>query len=71
MSYLFGDILMVSKQDLLLIGALDLIVVSVVFVFYNKLISVCFDETTNTHSHLAGVKQMKAITCPTSRPSAL
>lgn len=44
MSYLFGDILMVSQQDLLLIGALDLIVVSVVFVFYNKLISVCFDE---------------------------
>ncbi|MBI4792039.1 MAG: metal ABC transporter permease [Deltaproteobacteria bacterium] len=44
MSYLFGDILMVSQKDLLLIGALDLIVVSVVFIFYNKLISVCFDE---------------------------
>jgi zinc transport system permease protein len=44
MSYLFGDILMVSRQDLLLIGTLDLIVVSVVFIFYNKLISVCFDE---------------------------
>ncbi len=44
MSYLFGDILMVSQKDLLLIGLLDLIIVAVVLVYYNKLISVCFDE---------------------------
>ncbi|MFZ5764037.1 MAG: metal ABC transporter permease [Thermodesulfobacteriota bacterium] len=44
MSYLFGDILMVSQKDLLLIAALDLIIVAIVLLFYNKLIAVCFDE---------------------------
>ncbi|MFH0965946.1 MAG: metal ABC transporter permease [Planctomycetota bacterium] len=44
MSYLFGNILMVSARDLWLIGALDALVVAVGLLFYNELQGVCFDE---------------------------
>ena len=44
MSYLFGNILMVSAADLWLIGVLDVIVVFVALSFYNQLQAVCFDE---------------------------
>lgn len=44
MSYLFGNLLMVSGSDLWLIAALDLIVVALVVTFYNKFLLVCFDE---------------------------
>jgi zinc transport system permease protein len=44
MSYLFGNILMVSAADLWLIAVLDIIVVFVALVFYNQLQAVCFDE---------------------------
>lgn len=44
MSYLFGNILMVSSKDLWLIVALDALVVLVGLVFYNSLLAVCFDE---------------------------
>ncbi|HBI15980.1 MAG TPA: hypothetical protein DDY20_10785 [Desulfobulbaceae bacterium] len=44
MSYLFGDILMVSDQDLILISVLDLILVGMVFLLYNRLVSISFDE---------------------------
>ncbi|MCK4658469.1 MAG: metal ABC transporter permease [Phycisphaerae bacterium] len=44
MSYLFGNILLVSGKDLYLIGALDLLVVGIGVLFYNKLLAVCFDE---------------------------
>jgi zinc transport system permease protein len=44
MSYLFGNILLVSQQDLVLIGALDVLVVAVGVLFYNKFLAVCFDE---------------------------
>jgi len=44
MSYLFGNILMVSRGDLLLIAGLDVLVVGVSFVFFNQLQAVCFDE---------------------------
>ncbi|OKY73612.1 MAG: hypothetical protein BM485_17475 [Desulfobulbaceae bacterium DB1] len=53
MSYLFGDILMVSQKDLLLIGALDLIIIAVVLLFYNKLIAICFD---GEFARISGVK---------------
>lgn len=43
MSYLFGDILMVSANDLILIGVLDFIIVAIVLLFYNKLVAICFD----------------------------
>jgi len=44
MSYLFGNILMVGQTDLLLIGILDAVVILFVFLFYNHLQAVCFDE---------------------------
>jgi len=44
MSYLFGNILMVSPQDLWLIGVLDGVVVAVTAIWYHKLVAVCFDE---------------------------
>ena len=44
MSYLFGNILMVSPKDLWLIAALDVVVVGVGLLFYKQLMAVCFDE---------------------------
>jgi zinc transport system permease protein len=44
MSYLFGNILMVSSGNLRLIAVLDAIVVGVGIVFYKPLLAVCFDE---------------------------
>ena len=44
MSYLFGNILMVSSGDLWLITGLDVAVVAVGVLFYNQLLLVCFDQ---------------------------
>ena len=44
MSYIWGDILLISRGDLWLIGALDLVVVVLCIFFYNKLLAICFDE---------------------------
>jgi zinc transport system permease protein len=44
MSYLFGDILMVSRNDLILITVLDIILLACVFLFYNRLVAISFDE---------------------------
>ena len=44
MSYLFGNILMVSRQDLWLIAGLDALVVGMGLIFYNQFLAVCFDE---------------------------
>jgi zinc transport system permease protein len=44
MSYLFGNILMVTPGDLWLMLGLDLVVLGVGFVFYNQLLAVCFDQ---------------------------
>ncbi len=44
MSYLFGNILMVSTPDLWLMAGLDLLVAVVGLLFYNQLLAVCFDE---------------------------
>jgi zinc transport system permease protein len=44
MSYLFGNILMVKRIDMLLIVGLDLLVVAVSFLFYHQLEAICFDE---------------------------
>jgi len=44
MSYLFGNILMVSPGELWLIAALDAVVVVVGLLFYNRFLAVCFDE---------------------------
>ncbi|MFH1700331.1 MAG: iron chelate uptake ABC transporter family permease subunit [Candidatus Zixiibacteriota bacterium] len=44
MSYLFGDILLVTASDLWLICILDLFVIAMAFMFYNQLQAICFDE---------------------------
>lgn len=44
MSYLFGNILMVSREDLYLIGILDVVVIALTVTFYKQTVAVCFDE---------------------------
>jgi zinc transport system permease protein len=44
MSYLFGNILLVSHGELLMMAVLDAIIVAVTLLFFNSLESVCFDE---------------------------
>lgn len=44
MSYLFGNILMVSKSELWLVAALDVVVVTIGVLFYRRFQAVCFDE---------------------------
>ena len=52
MSFLFGNILMVAKEDLMLIGVLDFIVISCCLIWYDQLMAICFDEE---HARLQGV----------------
>ena len=44
MSYLFGNILLIGKSDLILIAVLNVAVVLTVILFYPQLQTVCFDE---------------------------
>jgi zinc transport system permease protein len=44
MSYLFGNILMVSSDDLRLILCLNIVVLVFSLLFYNKLLALCFDD---------------------------
>ncbi|HAX37772.1 MAG: hypothetical protein A2087_07490 [Spirochaetes bacterium GWD1_61_31] len=44
MSYLFGNILIIGKADLVLIVLLDLVVLVVTVLFYNHFVAVSFDE---------------------------
>ena len=44
MSYLFGNILLVSSSSLWVAGVLDLVVVTIGLLFYNQFLAVCFDE---------------------------
>jgi zinc transport system permease protein len=44
MSYLFGNILLVSTGDLWLIAALDVLVLIIVVLFHKQLLAVCFDS---------------------------
>ncbi len=44
MSFLFGNILMVTPSDLWLVGFLDIIVVGLGLLFFNRITAVCFDE---------------------------
>ena len=53
MSYLFGNILLVSPADLYLIVGLDVLVVGIGVLFYNKFLAVCFDEE---FARLRGIK---------------
>lgn len=44
MSYLFGNILLLSGTDMWLVVALDVVVIGLVMVFYNYFLAICFDE---------------------------
>lgn len=44
MSYLFGNILMLSRFDMWVVVGLDIVVVALALFFYNKLLAICFDE---------------------------
>jgi zinc transport system permease protein len=44
MSYLFGNILMVSREDLWLIAGLNLLILVTGLVFYRQFLAVCFDD---------------------------
>ncbi|MFQ6673020.1 MAG: metal ABC transporter permease [Candidatus Tectimicrobiota bacterium] len=44
MSYLFGNILLISKTDLWLVAGLDALIVGLGIYFYNTFLAVCFDE---------------------------
>lgn len=44
MSYLFGNILIVPRSELILIAGLDAVILTLVIVFYRKFLAVCFDE---------------------------
>ncbi len=43
MSYLFGNILMVSDSDLSILLGLDLLIVALTLLLYNRFLAVCFD----------------------------
>lgn len=44
MSYLFGNILMVTRQDLILIIVLDAVVIALSLTFFQQLQALCFDQ---------------------------
>ena len=44
MSYLFGDILLVTANELWMLAALDIVVIGVGLLFYRQFLAVCFDE---------------------------
>ncbi|MCX8042688.1 MAG: metal ABC transporter permease [Desulfobacterota bacterium] len=44
MSYLFGNILMVSRQDLITVAFLDAVVIGISAMLYNEFLAICFDE---------------------------
>ncbi|HUV06839.1 MAG TPA: metal ABC transporter permease [Spirochaetia bacterium] len=59
MSYLFGNILIISKQDLVLIALLDGVVIALGLLFYNQLQAVSFDEEfSNVRGLNAGMYYM-------------
>lgn len=53
MSYLFGNILLISSTDLWLIAGLDLLIVALSIYLYNHFLAVCFDEES---ARLRGLK---------------
>jgi len=43
-SYLFGNILAISREELIISVALSIVVISLILFFYNELLSITFDE---------------------------
>ncbi|MDM8546950.1 metal ABC transporter permease [Candidatus Venteria ishoeyi] len=53
MSYLFGNILLVTQQDLYLMLVLDILILATVLLFYKQFLAVTFDEE---FARLRGIK---------------
>lgn len=60
MSYLFGNILMVSRNDLVLMGILDVVIAFFVLLFFDPLLAISFHEET---ARLKGVRVRLFSTC--------
>lgn len=43
-SYLFGDILLISSQDIILVAGLDLVIITLAVIFHPTFQAICFDE---------------------------
>lgn len=52
MSYLFGNILLVSSESLWIMLVLDIAILFLVFIFYKQFVYVCFDEE---YSYVSGI----------------
>ncbi|OQY39049.1 MAG: hypothetical protein B6226_02655 [Candidatus Cloacimonetes bacterium 4572_65] len=44
MTYLFGNILLVTNQDLLMLLGLDIVIITTIFIFYRQFLALIFDE---------------------------
>ena len=53
MSFLFGSILMVSRQDIMIMVGLNAVILVLTVLFYRQLLAVCFDEE---YARLRGLK---------------
>jgi zinc transport system permease protein len=63
MSYLFGDILFVSSQQMTLMLILDVIIVLVTFLLYKELLAISFDEEFSTAAGLPAEHLYFALLC--------
>lgn len=68
MSYLFGNILMVSRDQLWLLVVLDALVIALGVLFYHKFLAICFDDEfarlrgVNTHGYYTLLLVMTSLT---------
>jgi zinc transport system permease protein len=53
MSYLFGNILLITRTDLFFVIGLDVLVIGVIGFFYNTFLALCFDEE---YAQLRGIR---------------
>ncbi|OGV56824.1 MAG: hypothetical protein A2017_21640 [Lentisphaerae bacterium GWF2_44_16] len=44
MSYLFGNILLITRNDLFVIGGLNILILLICILFHDKFLAICFDE---------------------------
>lgn len=54
--FLFGNLLWTSTTDLMMLGALDLIIIALAIIFHRKFLMVCFDEN---QAYLQGINPHK------------
>jgi zinc transport system permease protein len=62
-SYLFGDILLVSPSDLILMLALDAVILAIVVAFYKEFLALSFDEEFGTVSGVPVEKLYLLLLC--------